>query len=190
MVKLGASTTSATRATLTEAKLMTRISIGSMLRGEFTTALFPGNRLEHVGKFLGVPERWDFGIEDEFICQIGYGDFELNLRTRANCVEVERIWIELWGASEGRPVPKTTPIRLNGRVQVDLGEFRAGVPLSAAKAALNSLNLHYQEFDPNEGSDVVARLLLPTNVEMDFFKGEREPVLMEIHFFSTASGAV
>jgi hypothetical protein len=100
-------------------------------------SFFPGNRLEAVGRFLGVPERWDFGIEDEFVCQLGYGDFELNLRTQANRVEVERIWIEFWDTSADRPIPKTARIRLTGETQVELGEFQPGLPLSAAKRFWN-----------------------------------------------------
>jgi hypothetical protein len=162
---------------------MTIISISAMLQGEFSTPLFPGNRLERVGKFLGVPERWDFGIEDEFICQLGYGDFELNLRTQANRVEVERVWIELWDTSADKPIPKTDRIRLTQGTQVELGEFAAGLPLSAAKRALESLNLFYEESAPSDGSEVVKRLILPTHAELLFFRGEREPVLMEVHFF-------
>lgn len=154
-----------------------------MLRGEFSTPLYPGNRLERVGKFLGVPERWDFGIEDEFVGQLGYGDFELNLRTQANRVEVARIWIELWNTLDDRPIPKKVPIRLTGETQVELGEFQAGRPLSAAKRVLESLKLSYEEFTPNDGSEVVRRLLLPTHAELFFFEGELEPVLMEVHFF-------
>lgn len=166
---------------------MTRISIEAMLCGTFPTPLFPGNRLEHVGKFLGVPDRWDFGIEDEFICQLGYGDFELMLRTTANRVEVERIWVELWDTAEGMLIPKTARMRLARRIHVDLGKFGAGVPLSAAKAALGALDLTYQEYASQNASEVVRTLLLSTNAELLFFTGEREPVLMEIHFLAKAS---
>lgn len=165
---------------------MTRISIDLMLIGEFDTPLSPGNRLENVGKFLGVPDRWDFGIEDEFICQLGYSDFELNLRTRANRVEIERLWIELWNTASGEPTPKTAPIRLTQGTQVDLGKFQPGLPLSLAKVALGSLDMSYEEFDFNDASEIVTKLLLPTNAELYFFRGEEEPVLMEIHFFSQA----
>jgi hypothetical protein len=44
-------------------KIMTTISIPSMLVGKFDSPLFPGNILEKVGKFLGVPDRWDFALK-------------------------------------------------------------------------------------------------------------------------------
>lgn len=61
------------------------IAITSMLVGTSDYPLVPGSKLEKLGKFLGVPDRWDFGIEDEFTCQLGYADFEFSLRTRSNC---------------------------------------------------------------------------------------------------------
>lgn len=167
---------------------MTRISINSMLLGEFDSPLSPGNRLEDVGKFLGVPDRWDFGIEDEFICQLGYGDFELNLRTRANRVEIERLWIELWDTASGEPTPKAVPIRLTQGMKVDLGKFEPGLPLSLAKAALGSLDMSYEELNSKDASEIVIRLLLPMNAELLFFRGEDEPILMEIHFYSQTYG--
>lgn len=163
---------------------MTQISINAMLQGDFTTALSPGGRLETLGKFLGIPDRWDFGIEDEFICQFGYRDFEINLRTQANRVEIERIWIELWETANDKPMPKATRIRLARQIKVDLGSFEPGLPLSTAKAALDSLGLSYEELATNDGSEVVKRLRLPTNSELYFFSGENEPILMEIHFFA------
>lgn len=168
---------------------MTRISINSMLRGEFASPLFPGNRLENIGKFLGAPDRWDFGIEDQFSCLPGYGDFELRARALGDRVEVERLWVELWDTDGERPIPKTAKIRLARRIHVDLGKFEAGLPLSTAKAALDSFNPAYQEVDPMKGFEVIKQLFLPTNATLDFFKGEQEPILMEIHFFSATSNA-
>ncbi|WP_275789531.1 hypothetical protein [Pararhizobium gei] len=162
---------------------MTLISINAMLQGDFTTPLSPGSRLEAIGKFLGVPDRWDFGIEDEFICQLGYRDFEINLRIRANLVEIERIWIGLWDSADDKPIPKPSRIRLARNKKVDLGGFTPGLPLSKAKAALDFLKLSYEEIDVNNGSEITKRLILPTNSELYFFRGNLEPVLMEIHFF-------
>jgi hypothetical protein len=163
---------------------MTLISINAMLQGNFTTPLSPGSKLETIGRFLGVPDRWDFGIEDEFICQLGYRDFEINLRTQANRVEIERIWIELWETADDKPIPKATRIRLARHTKVDVGKFEPGLPLSTAKAALDLLKLPYEEFDTKDGSEVVKRLILKTNSELYFFNGDHEPVLMEIHFFA------
>lgn len=163
---------------------MASISIPSMLIEKFDSPLFPGNVLGEVGKFLGVPDRWDFGIEDEFICQLGYGDFELNLRTRANRVEVERIWIELWDTPDDKPTPKRAPIRLARHLRVDLGQFEPGLSVSAAKTALDSKGIPYEEYDQNDASETVKRLVLPSGGEFYFFGGDPEPSLMEIHFAS------
>ncbi|OAP49615.1 hypothetical protein [Sinorhizobium americanum] len=121
--------------------MMRKISITSMLLGAVHTPLAPGSRLEELGKFLGIPDRWDFGIDEEFMCQLGYGDFEIALRARANRVEVEWVWLELWHARRGEPQPKAAPLRLVDGIDVDLGAFRPGISLSSVKALLDSLQL-------------------------------------------------
>jgi hypothetical protein len=163
-------------------KRMRNISITSMLLGASESPLLPGSRLEKIGKFLGVPDRWDFGIEDEFICQLGYADFEICLRTRGNQVEVERMWIELWHARQGQPEPKTSPIRLVDGIDVDLGAFQPGMLLSSLKALFDSLHIDYEEYAEGGTSEIAARVVLGTNSELFFFRGDDEPRLMEIHF--------
>ncbi|THK36799.1 hypothetical protein EHS39_16910 [Ensifer sp. MPMI2T] len=161
-------------------KVMWRLSVTSMLLGAHETPVAPGSRLEKLGAFLGVPDRWDFGIEDEFICQLGYADFEISLRTRGNQVEVERVWLELWHAHNGEPQPKKSPIRLADGIQVDLGAFQPGISLSTAKALLDSLQIFYEE----DASEVTGRIALGTKSELLFFRGDDEPRLMEIHFYA------
>ncbi|WP_331373637.1 hypothetical protein [Sinorhizobium chiapasense] len=155
-----------------------------MLLGARETPLAPGSRLEKLGEFLGVPDRWDFGIEDEFICQLGYADFEISLRTRDNRVEVERVWLELWHARNGEPQPKKSPIRLVDGIDVDLGAFQPGIPLSTAKALLDSLLVVYEEPPQEDAGEVASRIVLGTKSELLFFRGDDEPRLMEIHFYA------
>lgn len=165
-------------------RTMRTIAITSMLVGTSDYPLVPGTKLETLGKFLGVPDRWDFGIEDEFTCQLGYTDFEFSLRTRSNCVEVERVWLELWNAHQGEPQPKRSPIRLVDGIEVDLGGFQPGISISSAKALLDSLRVFYEEFSQDDGSEIASKIVLETKSELYFFQGECEPRLMEIHFFA------
>ncbi len=160
------------------------IAITSMLVGTSDYPLVPGSKLEKLGKFLGVPDRWDFGIEDEFTCRLGYADFEFSLRTRSNCVEVERVWLELWNAHHSEPQPKRSAIRLVEGIEVDLGGFQPGISLSSAKALLASLRIFYEEFSQADGSEIVSKIVLETKSELYFFQGDYEPRLMEIHFFA------
>ncbi|MCA1366612.1 hypothetical protein I6F15_04230 [Bradyrhizobium sp. BRP14] len=165
-------------------KMMRSLSVTSMLLGARETPLSPGSRLEKLGKFLGVPDRWDFGIEDEFHCQLGYADFEICLRTRGNRVEVERVWLELWDTPHGEPQAKESPIRLVDGIDVDLGAFQPGIPLSTAKALLDSLQVSYKESTQEDASEVTRRIALGTKSELLFFRGDDEPRLMEIHFYA------
>lgn len=163
---------------------MKKMSLELMLRGERQTPLWPDNTLENIGRFLGTPDRWDFGIESYFVCQLGYADFEINLEARDNRVVVTRFWVELWNTPEGEPSPKKTPIRLAQGIKVDLGGLHPGLAFSNAKALLDSLGIKFQEFDHNDASEIVKRLLTASNAELLFFRSPDEPVLMEVHFFS------
>jgi hypothetical protein len=163
---------------------MRNVVITSILQGARDYPLVPGARLEALGKFLGVPDRWDFGIEDEFTCQLGYADFEISLRTRANRVEIERVWVELWAAPQGEPQPKKSPICMAEGIEVDLGAFQPGTPLSSVKAILDELAVGYKELSQDNASEIVSKVVLDTNSELYFFRGEPEPRLMEIHLFA------
>ncbi|MCA1403492.1 hypothetical protein I6F26_02605 [Ensifer sp. IC3342] len=171
-------------AAIRKEKVMRSLSVTSMLLGVHGTPVAPGSRMEKLGAFLGVPDRWDFGIEDEFICQLGYADFEISLRTRGNQVEVERVWLELWHAHNGEPQPKKSPIRLVDGIDVDLGVFQPGISLSTAKALLDSLQAVYEESTQQDASEVTSRIVLGTKSELLFFRGDGGPRLMEIHFYA------
>ncbi|MBO3759306.1 hypothetical protein [Ciceribacter sp. L1K22] len=160
---------------------MTLISVSSMIRGEFHSPLAPRSRLEDLGKFLGVPERWDFGIEDEFICQLGYKDFEISLRARNNKVEIERIWIELWDSLNDVLIPKKR-IRLTRHLKVDFGVFLPGLPISKAKMELEKLDIRYQEIDILHDSEFRKVLKTSKKSELYFYSDDNEQSLMEIHF--------
>ncbi|MEJ6783303.1 hypothetical protein [Aminobacter sp. Piv2-1] len=163
---------------------MKKISLVSMLLGERQTPLWPDNDLESVGRFLGPPDRWDFGIENHFSCQLGYGDVEIDLQARDNRVVVTRFWLNLWDTRGGEPAPKTAPIRLSRRIKVDLGGFHPGLAFPDAKALLDSLDVEYQEFDRDDASEIVKTLRTTPNVELRFFRSLSCPILMEIHAFS------
>jgi hypothetical protein len=115
---------------------------------------------------------------------LGYADFEFSLRTRSNCVEVERVWLELWNAHHGEPQPKRSAIRLVDGIEVDLGGFQPGISLSSAKALLASLRIFYEESSQGDGSEIVSKIALETKSELYFFQGDYEPRLMEIHLFA------
>jgi hypothetical protein len=164
---------------------MKKMSLVSMLLGERQIPLWPGNTLENIGRFLGTPDRWDFGIESYFVCQLGYSDFGIKLQARDNRVIVTRFWVELWNTPEGEPSPKKTPIRLARGIKVDLGGFHPGLALSDAKALLVSLAITFQEFDRNDASEIVKELRTASSAELIFFRSAEGPVLMEVHFFSS-----
>lgn len=159
------------------------MSMSAMIMGDYTGALSPGSRLEAVGRFLGVPGRWDFGIEDEFTCQLGYGDFEINIRTRNNVAEVERIWVELWSAFNGFPEPKKNAIRLVKHVKINLGKFSPGAPLSIVEDELERNFIDYK-IARFEGGEFKTCIYTSTGCELYFYEGDIEPILMEIHFCS------
>lgn len=163
---------------------MKKISLELMLRGEQQSPLWPDNTLENIGRFLGTPDRWDFGVESCFVCQLGYADFEINLEARDNRIVVTRFWVELWNACDDQPVPKSPPIRLARGIKVDLGRFQPGLALADARTLLDSLGVRFQEFDRNDASEVVKKLRTASDAELYFFRGPDGPVLTEVHFFS------
>lgn len=168
---------------------MSQISIIDMLRGDQSSPFRVDSRLEQVGKFLGVPDYWDFGIEDDFSCLMGYGDFTITLWSQGKRVEVRKIGVTLWNAPQGRPQPKTTPIRISRKVKVVSGGIKPGLGLSDAKSFLRLNEIFYKEIDNDDASEVVKLLVLKNKAKLLFFAIDDEPKLAEIHLSSTRRGA-
>lgn len=164
--------------------MKTVFSIKSMILREENVPFYPDDSLEKAGKILGVPDRWDFGIEKDFFCQLGYGDFEINIRGHENRVKIERIWVKFWDTLHNKPKPKERKIVFSKKVRPDLGVFEPGLSFAKTKGILMGMGLRYIEIDVNDSSETVKKIITENGCEVVFFNFDNCPVLMEIHFFS------
>lgn len=162
---------------------MRKIFIEKMIAGDFGGPLFAGNRLEPVGSYLGTPEWWNFGSEDEFVALLGYSDFEVALVTRDNHIVVERIGLVLWLASQEEIALKSLPLRAAKGIKVEMGRISPGMSFQKLQIVLENLGLDYRYRRIQDASERTLVVTIATSrCEMLFFRVNGTDGLAEIQF--------
>nr|WP_316654725.1 hypothetical protein [uncultured Gellertiella sp.] len=161
---------------------MKNFTLNSLINGDPKNPIRPGESLNVVGKYLGTPDWWDFGGTDPFSGLIGYGDFQFELLANGGRIEISRIGIELWEASDGEPVAKRDKIKLAKGVDVDLSGYVPGINCDEVKSKLKHGRISFSERFRNDSSDVKTIISLYNKIEFYFFNMNNNLGLAEMHF--------
>jgi hypothetical protein len=168
---------------------MSVVDIKALIENLETSSIRPDIPLDKIGKYLGPPGWWNFSSTEPFSALLGYGDFQVELWLVGRRVEVRRIGLQLWDASEGEPVPKRGRIRISKGIKVDLSGYTPGADLQAVKEKLYEKEITFSEVARDDATEIKAVITVGTGTQLLFFSMEGHIGLAEIQVMSRHSGA-
>lgn len=158
----------------------THVKVLSLLTGESGLPLQAGGALEALGSWLGIPDWWNFGSEDYFLCTLGYKDCEIECSAHSGRVLIDRIQFILWEAKAGKPVAKSKPIGISNTIELQMDFLLPGSQLETIAEYLLDNNISFEDLGPIPGSEVVNRLKIGKCSTLMFFSTDQGSTLMEI----------
>jgi hypothetical protein len=166
-------------------------SVLELLKRSSSQVVRPGAPFFSVGRALGPPSWWDFSGDTLTFDSLFdyYGNLQVELWVRGEQVEVRRVGIRMWTASNGVPVAKVGKMKFATRRYIRFDGFEPGTFIGDAKSLLDRASIAYAEKAVANASETVVELRLHNNTYLNFFMMEGRPSLASVQAYSEHEGA-